>query len=205
MGVENAVTLQHDRGYAVLPDGTRIIATRKRVRRTASEVAVHEARHAVTEELAGRTYVLYVTRVPGEGYLGLTVFADVPSAAAMAAPKALGSGGTGGDEEQLVAAGHSIASAESDARRILSGAEAEIMVMEVAAALDRSGTLSGQDVRTILADVQKGEEVEILIVLPNGNGASRSHHRAKYGRDNITIVDLPKIYSEQDWAPILNN
>ena len=197
MAGEAFLALNGDRSETFLSDGTRVLIERTRPRRrlSASRVSLHEARHGVTEELAGHASVVSMTCIAGKDYLGLTVFSATPSAAAMAAPKAFDEAGTGSDVAHLEHLGHSVSGAEAEARRILSGIEATIMIEEVASALDAHGSLSGSEIRRIMSDVKEGDEIRIQIFAPDGKENKQTHKRLKHSETMLSVSDIPRVES----------
>lgn len=174
-------------GETRLADGTHI-----RVRKVnplhvgrASATALHEARHAVTAERNG-TSVLYATVVPGNGSLGLTALSSFDATAA-AAPHAYGDGGTSADVLMIQEAGHSVESAGAAARSILASREAQLMVDAVATALDRHGTVGGNDIRGIMEQAKGGNVLEIIIIRPNGMREVQAGMRARMDDETVAV------------------
>ncbi len=172
----------------VLADGRRMVVRRKRPPRMAhpGATAIHEAEHAVP----GKDDVIKATIKPGPGYSGATWFTRF-NAAAAAAPHAHGRGGTGFDVEQIRRAGHSLGAAMSAGRAALSGKDEH--VLEVAKALQEEETLSGNDIRRIIQEVDEGFEVIIEIhPAPAALGKKPLTLMRKVRGGMLTLTDLPR-------------
>lgn len=157
---------------------------------TPSETAYHEAEHSVVAEKNG-TFVKRATIVPGPGYGGLTEMTR-PDPIAAAAPHAQGRSGTSYDVFIIGLMGVSVGSAASAAQSILRGNQEHVEA--VASELEDKRTLSGEEIRQVMTDVEKGKEVVVFIRSPKGEEqriSERSRHKAPVEIPK-ELVTLPK-------------
>ena len=133
----------------------------------------HEASHAVGQRHRGKSMRL-VTNIPEAGSLGHMEGEFDAVAAAM--PIALGLDGVGdehtegSDVYQIVKSGHSLSAVTSAARSIAN--EKKHHIAAVSTALNRRNTLLQGSVDSILAEVDKGADV--AVVVENNKGASHT-------------------------------
>lgn len=171
-----------------LEDGTLVSARRIEVKRPKpGSVAMHEATHVVA---AGR--IVSATIIPSGDALGTTQPVKMTAAAA-AAPEALGHDGTGWDmyiTEHVLGVDPNVA--KSAARSALSGREEELH--EVATLLQERSTIGQSDVeeaRQNVSDRNQGIfpiEVEIIT-----NDGQRRRITTRSFRNEIKIADLLEV------------
>lgn len=141
-------------------DGSFVLFERKKqIIGNYGETARHEALHIVADPQR----VVSATIKPGPGYQGATWFSGKVSPAAAAAAHAFDCDGTSHDLSLIEG---NVGSAVREARSILRGKEREVAA--VASALEASGTLSGNALRSIINDARKAPEVVMLIISRQG-------------------------------------
>lgn len=146
-------------------------------------VAVHEAAHVVA---AGK--IVFATITPSGNALGTTQPVEMTAAAA-AAPEAIGCEGTGWDmflTEHIL--GVDPGSAKSAARSALSGKEEEMH--EVATILEERRTIGQRDVEKARENVRRKREgrhpIEVEIISPTGQ---RKSFKMESSRGEVKIED----------------
>ncbi len=178
-----------------LEDGTKVttvVQPPEKQRKKAGITAKHEATHAVTAAINGRT-VKKVTIIPGEGYLGLTEL-DKADPIAAAAPHANGFDGTGYDLFTIRASGHDVESVSSAARSITVNNSEEIHA--VAVALEEKKTLDHHEVTKEISQARKKQDVtKVDIFIRNSEGEIRIIKNAKGENGKLNVKNEWLIFS----------
>lgn len=165
--------------------------TRERIpewkKKIASTVAIHEAIHADVSEAVIFRSVDGASIIPGETYSGIT-YINRMSAVAAVAPHADGCDGTGHDLHIAELMGADISATAAVAKGIINTHRDEIQA--IAVALDEKKTVSGDEIRSIIAEVKEGVEVDIFIYQHNGSTLHTSQ-KTKEKHIDLTQVELP--------------
>lgn len=173
---------------AYLPDGTVVTPTFvKDNKPKPGSTEIHEATHAVNARKNG-TGVEFATNVPGPGYLGLTKLTGPDSVAAVA-PHVAGMDGTSHDMAIASISGN-VGAAEAVARR--NNITYREHIVAVAQGIETNGTLTGSQIEGIMKDVDKGPEVRLKVVHPNGDVREVRELRSP---DRSTVMVPGKMFS----------
>lgn len=188
-GVEGLRFYKDDIGKVRYVGNTRVSSARENNPGNASDVAKHEAAHAVTAlELGIGIKEVSVVPNPRQGSLG-HVKTERPNATVAMAAKSNGGSGTSHDEMVAAIVGDPF-TAEQEARKILSGKKKELN--EFGYELDKRRRMSGSEAEKVY-ELVKSPEIIVYIAHP-ANGLRTERLRMKNG-----VLDIPP-----EWFPAQN-